>query len=637
MTGVVDLEQRPGLPDQGYALWDTGRIDVLEPRAGFSGAVPIVDGPKFFDALTPPARAIHITNWNTPAGYVMTHEGLFYPFGGAPELGPNNVVAGVPWAPGLYRYVDWAWDPNGTGQGYVLGIYGTVTHFGGATPCPRSGALWGEPIATQFEMQWEPFKRSLILDVYGSRNQDFPRPGPFGQTDGYFDPSRNWARSMVITDWGDVSGAGAIPSGYLLTADGVVYRWGPNRPQAAFGGPSGGQRGNQEELGVMNPADPLALGDALADPLILLQVGKLGQQSIYTSSTPPVVMIRDGSPAAIVTDTSRPLLAFTYSDPERDRLAEWQMIVWPQSYVDTHDMTDPRANRSLAAFYEFGTDSTTRGIVSPVDLANGYWHVYVRAKDTAGQFSPWADKGWQQNVPEIAAPTTLLATVDRFQVNLALTIPTLTAGSFVVFEQSDDRGLTWDSVRGAESVPALTTTYAVDYEPPLGLPRTYRARIFTTIPRSISAPSAEQVETVQAATFVLTSTAYPTLGGEVWPVGSMEWEREAAAGVFDPTGAKFPIVISDGKPKAQRRTLTLDSADRVQWAMIAALVDSGGVLVLREPFGEVVYCAIVGGVRRDQIRALASPDELNALAHVHEVSIPLVEVARPLPVPAEDV
>lgn len=624
MTGVYQLVQNPAQPTQMYALWDTGRIDP------YGGALPILDGPNWFNTTYQPGRALHITDWNGPSGYVLDAYGGFTAFGAAPPVGTSefpNIMSGVPYTGGIAgvqnagppKYVDFSMNPDNSGQGYVCDYYGRLYHFGGATACPRSGSLWTQQYAQKFDMQWEPFKRSVILDYYGGRNQDFPYVSL--ARDGYYQ-NRHWARDMVITDWGTFS-SGVAPSGYLLTADGLVYEWGPNKPQDVFGFTSVGARGTQVTLGRIQAADPLTM----------VQVAVLGQQTVYTVSTPPVVVAGGlgPSPASVVTDTTRPDLSWSYSDAESDSQDQWQLVVWPQSWVDTHVMTNPRLNRELAAVDAEGFDSTTRGVTPSVDLANGNWRMYVRAMDRSGKWSPWSNRGWAQNVPLPGAPANLTATVDRFHVNLLLTVAAVEVGQLAVFEASDDAGLTWAPVRGAEAVPVLTTTVtATDYDIPLGQPRMYQARTFFAVPRTVSPPSPTRTVTVEFWDYVITSTDDPELGG-TFAVTDLAWSRPRSVGVYEPLGAEFPIVINDGRVRARRGTISIDTWDAAEYRRLVAVLSPASTLLVRDQFGEAVYCRVVGDWEEQLRQAAPLLDENTGLRHAHVHDLPLVEVARPSP------
>lgn len=629
MTGVVYFVQNPSDPMQSYKLWDTGRIDPSP------GALPIFDGPEWYDSTSPPGRALHITDWAGPSGYVLDYGGGFHPFGGAAPLGTGQsdfIVPGVPYTGGLIgvqtsgppKYVDWEWDPANNGQGYVCDYYGELFHFGGALACPRVGPRYAVPVVRRFQMQFTPLKRSVMMDYGGSRNQDWPAKQL--ALDGYYDAGRDWARWLLITDWGTTGPVD--PSGYMLLASGIVVEWGPNKPQDAFGF-FGGNLGTQAALGLIRPADPLTL----------IQVGVGGQVTQYTASTPPTVLAggASGTPALIVTDTTRPWLMWSYSDPQSDSQQAWEVLVFAQAFVDANTMTiNPRIHASSAVVDVGGADSTSRGVVCPVDLQNGAWRMYVRAQDTAERWSSWSNRGWTQTVLTPTAPTGLLATVDAFHVNLVLTVAALEAGQRAGFEASDDAGLTWLPVRGAEAVPVALTTYAVDWDIPLGLPRMYRARIFYEGPRTISASSPERTVTVERYEYVITSCGDPTLGGE-FPVTDLSWFRPRSVGVFEPLGAEFPILIGDGAVRARRGEISVDTWDPVEYRRLVAVLSPSSTLLVRDQFGEAVFCRVSGDWEERLKEAAPALGESTGVRHAHAHALPLVEVARPVPVPAETV
>jgi hypothetical protein len=83
-------------------------------------------------------------------------------------------------------------------------------------------------------------------------------------------------------------------------------------------------------------------------------------------------------------------------------------------------------------------------------------------------------------------------------------------------------------------------------------------------------------------------------------------------------------------PKARRETVVVETNSAEEWASLRALLQSNTTLVYRNPFGEVVYCRMVGTWSRTQIRRFPQPGEPTPLMHSHKVSIPLVEIEPPL-------
>ncbi len=606
-----DVAVNPNDKAQRYILWGNGRIDNV-------GGAPAaaMDTAPFFDRLDQPvAVALHITNWATGAGYVLDYQGGFQPVNGAPALGTgegNVQVQGIPYE-AFRAYVDWSWDPAGTGQGYVLDRWGALYAFGGAQAPQRLGPRWATPAARRLVMRWTPDKRAYTLDYSGGIHADWAAVS--GIVGAYW-PGRDIARDLAVTDW-------AAGRGYTLDWWGVPHPFGG--APAAHGGPYKKGADVARILHVLSAADPARFW----------QVWAGGQQFEYISSTPPTVTaggVGTLSPASTVTTTTRPTLAWAYSDPQRDSQAAYQVLLFTQAFVTAHNMADPLVHEDDALAYLTGVDPAARGVVADLDLPNGSYRFYVRVQDTAGQWSGWANRGWAQNVPVPATPTGMTATPapERWAVDLSVSIAAGGNATHVRFEASDDGGATWAPVVGAEAVRRQPTTTASDRSIPHGVTRGYRAVAFATAPRTASAPSAATFTSSGGRlTYVLTSAANPALGGEVLVVDAPGWSRTVEAAVFEPIGSQYPVVVSDGRPKARRQTLGLEADRRAEWDKIAALVESNSTLVLRDPFGDVTYCRVVGDWSREQRRLLPYRDEVTPLRHNHRTQLPLVEVAPP--------
>lgn len=742
MTYPVDVAINPNNQAQRYILWGNGRIDNL------GGAVPILDGPKWFDRLDQPVGvAIWITNWTTGAGYVLDVAGGFQAFGGAPTI---TTASGDTWAnnnglpyTNVRTYVGWSWDPAGSGQGYAIDFWGQIWPFGGAPPAPRTGPRFGSPAVKGFEMQWTPTKKAYTLDLFGAVWLDWAAvaPNPVAR---YFAPT-DVARDLAITNW--TTGAG-----YVLTADGAVHSFG-GASSSLFGGPYLPGTDVARVLKVLNATNPTRFYQVwytgqdfeyvASDPPTVLAGGGVteaqrvtitgaptggtiqltfnGQQtgtiawnataatvqtalqalstigagnvtvtggpgpgtawtitftgtlavtdvaqmtatSALTGGTAPAVAVTTitggitASPASTITTTTRPMLTWAYSDPQNDSQDAWELFVYTHAFVDTFTITaedgsvvsnpltfyGPQSGAASALVAESGVNPSTRGIESPVDLPNGSFRMYVRAKDTSGQWSAWSTRGWTQNVPVPATPTGLTATPSTATEALVNTTGELAASAYTValsvnaaagsgtlvrFEFSDDLGATWASVRGADAVTRAATTTATDRDIPLNVTRTYRAVVYSVNPRTASAPSTTATARIDREGYVLTSTADATLGGRVRVQEPVEWTRPIVSGIFQPLGADYPIVVSDGTPKGRRVPLRLFTRDRAAWRRVATLMESDSTLVFRDPFGEVIYCRPVG----DWSRALqkSGGNEPGGLAHMHTTEISLVEVAPP--------
>jgi hypothetical protein len=63
---------------------------------------------------------------------------------------------------------------------------------------------------------------------------------------------------------------------------------------------------------------------------------------------------------------------------------------------------------------------------------------------------------------------------------------------------------------------------------------------------------------------------------------------------------------------------------------VKALVEADDTLLYRDPFGDVMYCRVVGDYTRTQQRRRPYQGETSPLRHNHLVAIPLQEITPPL-------
>jgi hypothetical protein len=816
VASPVDVKVNPNDATQRYILWGNGRIDAI------GGLPPIVGQATWYDwVYQPVAVALQITNWTTGAGYMLDLYGAFQPINGAPAVGTGGIMGGVPYnnpatGPGGPLYIDWAWNTNGSTQGYVLDQYGQTYPFGGATPLPRTGPKWSWPAALKLQMRFTPDVRGVIMDVRGGLHGE-GAVSSFGSLGNSW-PTANNARDFGVTDWTAPSGykldlfgglhafgTAVVPSGFpyrpgadvarclaVLSASnplkflevwsgGQQYEFVSSTPPSVSAGsgvneiqqvtiagtPTGGTftltysgqttaaiarnataatvdtalealsnigAGNVSVAGGPGPSTPwtvtftgtlaatnvaqmtstssltggtggtdevqtititgaptggtftvtfggqttaaqartatagtlqtalqalssIGAGNVLVTggpgpttPYVVTFAGALASSDVaqmtaahtFTGGTTPNISVSTTtpgvstpvtvttgtsgvatSPAPSVTTTTRPDLTWSYSDPQSESQAAWQLYVFTQAFATGHDMTDPAVWAASALVAESGINRSTRGITSPVDLANGTYRMYVRAQDTAGLWSAWSNLGWTQAITPPVTPTSLSATANQSTFLVVLSVTATTGGSanLIRFEYLDSDSSTWLPVRGADAVTLASTTTATDYDPRLGVTRTYRAVAYAINPAVASTPSTTAAATITAGQrHVLTAVSNPALGGAVNVQNLIEWSRPVVAGVFQGLGAEYVTVVSDGVPKSRRGSLTLVALDAAGWSLIENLLEADSMLLHRDPLGHAVYCRAVGDWTQGR---------LVAMENLYGSSVPLVEVRPP--------
>jgi hypothetical protein len=655
--------------------WATGAGHVLDLYGGVHShnGAPVLsatDGtPRRLQGVpyTQPSRRYVDWSWHTDGsgqGYVLDHYGQLYAFGGA--TAPPRTGRMWTWPAARKLVMDW----GATRRGIIMDLYGGL-HDEFSAMTFTGYAYWRNWDAARdlVVTSWSATPDGYTLDLWGGVHKFGSAPGPIGSTVPYrrgadvarklevidpADPLRFWAvwsggqqfEFVSSTPPAVVAGGGTSevqtvtisggPTGgsFTLTFDGattgaIAYNATAATVQTALEGLATVGAGNVAVTGGPGPGTPWtvtftgALSVTDVPQMTADGTGLTGgtSPSVTVSTTTPGVT---SSPRKTVTDSTRPVLGWTYSDPQQNSQAAWELYVYTQAWVDGHDMTDPAKWAADALVAEAGINPTTRGITSPIDLTNGAYRLYVRARDTAGQWSPWSDHGWTQDVPLPTAPTGLSATADAAAYTVALSVSATTgeAADLVRFESSDDGGATWGPVRGADAVPLVATTTATDFDPPLGKARTYRATAYATDPAVASPPSATASATVDAATYVVTAVDDSTLGGRLQVQEPVEWSRPVLAGTFQGIGAEYPTVVSDGAPKAKRSTLHVFTDSATAWEKVRGLAESDSVLVYRDPFGGVRYCRMVG----DWSAALMPGA---ATRHLHTTTMPLTEVRPP--------
>src|SRR5688572_20181665 len=118
---VTRVRLNPADPTQGYKLWSSGLVQSI------GTAPPLVwDVPETFSTTS--ARDLVIIDWLTPSGYILSHTGRVFDFGGVtPASGYQNTGNFHIWR----RLV---MNPFGNGAGYEMDFNGRIYRFGPVLP-----------------------------------------------------------------------------------------------------------------------------------------------------------------------------------------------------------------------------------------------------------------------------------------------------------------------------------------------------------------------------------------------------------------------------------------------------------------------------------------------------------------------
>lgn len=622
-----------------------------------------------------PTRTYTDWTWDSAGasmGYALTMRGALVPFGGT--VPPPRTGDAFGWD--AARKIQASWSGGAVSKAVWMDMFGRCHAEFGAT-LPATGPFWpGWDAARDFTVTDWTTGSGYILDLYGGVN-------PFGPTaitasGGPFQPGADNGRCMAILSasnplkiwqvWANgqqfeynvstpptVTAGGGVNEVQTVTITGsptagtftltysgqttaaIAYNALASAVQTALRALSNIGSTGVTVTGGPGPGTPYTV--TFAGSLAFTNVTQMTASSSFTGGTSPSTTVTttvDGvtaSPANTVTTTTRPVLSWTYSDAEKDKQAAYEVYLFTGTFASTHPavLSDPASFASNALVFGTDTSPIARGVIADMDLTNGSYTYVVRAKDTSGLWSSWDNRTWTQAVSAPPSPSGLSVIPDQVNYRIGLTVTCVAASAtYVRFEYSDDLGAHWYPVVGADAVALAATTTATDYAPPLGVSRTYRAWSYSLSPRVASDPSSTAAGMITRQTHVLTATSNPALGGEIRVIEKPTWTRPVKAGVFEGIGAKFPTVVSDGVPKARKMSLKVECNSRKDWDLIDNLISANSNLILRDPFGDVTYCRVVGDWSREQQRRGPSPSETTSLAHAHHTVIPLVEIAPPV-------
>jgi hypothetical protein len=377
---LTDVDVNPADSNMQIALGMDGAL-------GYKGAAPTITttGIASFAAL---ARKIQIVDWGSGAGYILYADGVVKGINGKsnPSGTPLTMAASE-------VCVDFAMDPTGNGQGYVLTNRGRVRAIGGiaAPTIPDFGLT--PYIGRAIWVNWAggaPY-RYVVLDGFGALH--FSNPGgQKGATfySSYWGPgskaggTNGWdiARDVIVSD---VAG---YWEGYVLDGYGGL---------SPFWTSGEGKPPSISTAGAYVTSDIFRVVRETFDFSRVLVATSDARYWDYDRGSPVYEITSVTAPTGVQT-TRRPtvtwkpaLVAGTASPPD---------TVFFRVFVDTvynAGQFDP--NDALNAQYDSGPLSKTQTLGAnasmqlPVDIPNGTWKVYVavakRNTDGTYESSDW--------------------------------------------------------------------------------------------------------------------------------------------------------------------------------------------------------------------------------------------------------
>lgn len=601
MPTARKLRINPANFDQAYVLWSNGYIEtkgsaVLIVQEDDPGQPPIFT----FDI----ARDFVITDWTTPSGYVMDGWGGIHNFGNAlpadnaglraPPYFPNNDIARV-----------LIMDPAANGAGYLWDGNGGFHYFGGAASIASGNGVWSGDLMRDVELNWSD-KKHYKLDLYGGVH---PNNGAAAVTNSFYQQF-DIARTLQY-NW-------TLGKGYILDGWGGIHPI--NGAEDAFGGPYWAGWDIARDLQVLQWGND-------GNPLEMAVLDGLGVIHRFISSTPPTVDVT--APSATVTNTTRPLITWTYTDAQGDAQTEYQAKLFTAAQYGAGGF-DPET--SAPTWSTTGTDPATRGVTPTIDLVdNTTYRAYVKVKDSSGQYSTW---DYIQFLVDITPPPTpnLAVTVQAGSMRnyLEVTGAGTDASYRVEIQYSDDDGVTWATVRDALALDpdAFSNVSTYDREMPFNKARKYRARTYVPDPVLNGAWSTVQTATFSYAQWRLMDPLEPSLALDVQVREPFGFTRHRSAGVFQPIGASRAIVVKGDRYGADAR-LMFWLLDETTYSTLDSLMRIDRTLLLRDPMGRSWYIAVVDDETWTMLRAVKQSGEAYPVRHAHTLDLRVVEVARP--------
>ena len=247
---------------------------------------------------------------------------------------------------------------------------------------------------------------------------------------------------------------------------------------------------------------------------------------------------------------------------------------------------------SSDAYYTSGStvSSATSADVGPLETGITY-RAYVRTAQTVNGARHWSEWAYDQFTVDLttADVDTVAGVATDASGVITVTVERDTgteAWDYVEVQRSIDSGVTWSYVRGGAYVdPVDADTFALDdYEVGNGVDVLYRARatrIASGFPITSAWVEASGTVSWSSSDCWLKAPNYPQFSVTFTP-GRQSYFRSRRSGVFQPIGARFPVVVSDAR-SAFSGVLPVLTASAAEQAALMSLLDASDVLLVQYP------------------------------------------------------
>lgn len=314
--------------------------------------------------------------------------------------------------------------------------------------------------------------------------------------------------------------------------------------------------------------------------------------------TAPTVSVT--SPSGTITTTSKPSVAWTYTDLDGDQQAYYEIKV----FNDTQ-YTDPEFDVTTSEPFWTSGEVTSINETAQITafLPNDDYRAYMRVgKDLDGTpfWSQWAYSAFTMNVSAPAAPTITLSHVSASGY-VAVTAdntgaPTFDYQEFEIQRSTDQ--LTWTTIRDGDMVrPDTDGTYAAkDYEAKRGVTNYWRARAIGTLGSDVYVSAwgaTANVSVTNDGTWWLKPLTTPTLSrGSLRIAPGFQTALTEATGVFLPIGRTTPFVVSSGLT-GRTGQYEINAVGDTEWTDLNAIISHKGDLLVEDPTGASIYVRLV--------------------------------------------